>query len=407
MSDLLGKTIGQYQLVELIHEGDRNLIYKGFQPAMNRYVAVKVLSPSLAADQAFVQQFQREMQAIAGLEHPNILPLYDFGQHEGLLYMATRYVEGGTLRDRLSQFYALLSAQGMINSVAKALEYIHSQGMIHGNLKPSNILIDQEGQPLLADFGAFQNIGFATQGNVYASPEQAQGGTVDRRTDVYALGVLLYEMLTGEPPPIGAVPSPRLRRPDLPIEVEKVILKAMAQYPEQRFQTIGEFANALNMALRPQAAPVAQPQPAAPPPQPAPPAPPKRGCPWLIILLGGLAFLCIIAVFGLVLSQGLSGGPEAAPPATEAPAPPDAPPQAPDGGLIEGFFNVINTMFESMASIVDSIFGGSPPPPPEEGAPPEEPPPDQQPPPPEEPPDEPPPPEEPGAADEQQPTQQD
>ncbi len=397
MSDLLGKTIGQYQLVELINEGDSNLVYKGFQPAMDRYVAVKVLSPSLAADQAFVQQFQREMQAIAGLEHPNILPMYDFGQQEGLLYMATRYVEGGTLRDRLSQFYSLPSAQRMINSVAKALEYIHSQGMIHGNLKPSNILIDQEGQPLLADIGAFQNIGFVAQGNVYASPEQAQGGTVDRRTDVYALGVLLYEMLTGEPPPIGAVPSPRLRRPDLPIEVEKVILKAMAQYPEQRFQTVGEFGNALNMALRPQAAPVAQPQPAPPPPQPVP-APPKRGgSSWLIILLGGLAFLCIIACFGLLLSQGMRGGTGVAPAATVQPTPaPDAPSQAPSGGLIEGFFDVINTMFESIASIFDSIFGGSTPPP-EEGAPTEQPPPDQQ----------PPPPEDPGAGEEQQPTPQD
>jgi serine/threonine protein kinase len=404
MSDLLGKTIGQYQLVELINEGDRNLVYKGFQPAMNRYVAVKVLSPSLAADQAFVQQFQREMQAIAGLEHPNILPVYDFGQEEGLLYMATRYVEGGTLRDHLSQFYALPSAQRMINSVAKALDYIHSQGMIHGNLKPSNILIDQEGQPLLADFGAFQNIGFVTQGNVYASPEQTQGGTVDRRTDVYALGVLLYEMLTGEPPPIGAVPSPRLRRPDLPIEVEKVILKAMAQYPEQRFQTIGEFANALNMALRPQSAPVAQPQPAPPTPQPVPapppPAPPRRGSSWLIFLLGGLAFLCIIAVFGLLLSRGMGGGPEAAPTATvqPTPAPPDAPPEAPGGGLVEAFFEVIKTIFESIASIIDSIFGGSRPQPPEQGTPTEEPPPDQPP---------PPPPEEPGAGEEQQPTLQD
>jgi serine/threonine protein kinase len=160
-------------------------------------------------------------------------------------------VEGGTLGDHLPQFHSLARAREMIHSIAKALDYVHSRGIIHGNLKPSNILIDRDGQPLLTDFGAFQNMGVGVQGNVYQSPEQARGGPVDRRTDVYALGVLLYEMLIGEPPPVGAVPSPLLKRPTLPTQVKEVILKAMAQYPEQRFQTADEFSQALNMALAP------------------------------------------------------------------------------------------------------------------------------------------------------------
>ena len=324
MTDLLGQTIGQYQLVEVIHQGDRNVVYKGVQPDMNRDVAVKVLSTSLAADNAFAQQFQSEMQLIAGLEHGNILPVYDFGQKENLFYIVTRFVEGGTLKDRLSQYYALPSAQGMIHSIALALDYVHSRGLIHGNLKPSNILIDQFDQPLLADMGAFQNIGFDPQHNVYASPEQARGGPIDGRTDIYALGVLLYEMLIGEPPPIGVAASPRLKRPDLPVEVEKVILKAMAQYPEQRFQTAGELSSALNMALISQAAPATQPAPAAPVPETAPAPAPRRDTSWLVFLLGALAVICLLAVLAVFLAIGPfsdtgDGGPTPVPTATAAP----------------------------------------------------------------------------------------
>ena len=372
MTDLLGKTIGEYQLIELIHQG-QNTIYKGFQPSTNRYVAVKVLRQSLAADPTFVQQFHQDMERIAGLEHPNLVRVYDYGQQDDLLYIVTRYVETGTLKDRLPPALSLQGAQAMINPIAQALDYLHARNIVDGNLKPSNILIDSQGQPLLTDLGYTQGIDVAGQENIYLSPEQAQGTFADQRTDTYALGVLLYEMLIGEPPPVGATPSPRLKQPDLPVEVEKVILKAMAQYPDQRFQTPGAFRNALNMALTPQAAPAAGPEPAAAPPPQAPPPAPRRGGPsWVVVLLIGLVALCLVAVCVVGAFGALSGQPAApAPTATAAPGGEQPAPQPPDGSLIQGLFDLIEGIFDSIANIIESILGG--------GSQPEEPPPEEQP----------------------------
>jgi len=384
--DLIGKTIGEYQLIEVIHQG-QNTIYKGFQPSMNRYVAVKVLRSSLADDPAFVQRFQQDMQVVAGLEHPNVLPIYDFGQQDGLLYIVTRYVETGTLKDRLPPAFSLQQAQGMVTPIAGALDYIHGRGVVHGNLKPSNILIDSQGRPLLADLGYAQGLDYAGQESVYLSPEQAQGVSADQRTDVYALGVLLYHMLVGEPPPLGATPSPRLKRPDLPVEVEKVILKAMAQQPDQRFQSAGQLRYALDAALAPKAAPVPA-SAAEPAPQAASPAPaPRRGPSWVLILVGGLVILCLLAVCAVAVIGGLGGGQPAAPAPTATtapgePAPAPTPPggSQPDGSLIQGLFDLIESIFQSIADIIDSILGGGSTEPPE-GQPPTEQPPEEPPPP--------------------------
>jgi len=381
--DLTGKTIGEYQLIELIHRG-QNTIYKGFQPSMNRYVAVKILRSSLADDPAFVQRFQQDMELVAGLEHPNVLPIYDFGQQDGLLYIVMRHVETGTLKDRLPPAFSLQQAQGMVTPIAGALDYIHSRGVVDGNLKPSNVLIDSQGRPLLADLGYAQGIDYAGQESVYLSPEQAQGVSADQRTDVYALGVLLYEMLIGEPPPMGATPSPRLKRPDLPVEVEKVILKAMAQDPNQRFQSAAQLSYALDAALAPKAAPVpapaAEPAPQATAPAPAPAA--RRGPSWVLILVGGLVILCLLAMCVVAVIGGLDGGQPAAPAptATAAPGEPGPEPTPPDGSLIQGMFDLIESIFQSIADIIDSILGGGSTEPPE-GQPPTEQPPEEPPPP--------------------------
>jgi serine/threonine protein kinase len=326
---------------------------------MNRYVAVKILRQSMAADPAFAQSFREDMGRIAGLEHPNVLRTYDYGQQDDLLYIVTRYVESGSLKDRLPPAFSPDRARRIITPIAEALDYLHGQGIVDGNLKPSNVLIDEQGQPLLADLGYAQGIDVGEREAVYLSPEQAQGAFADERTDVYALGVLLYEMLVGESPAPGAAPSPRLKQPDMPVEVEKVILKAMAQYPEQRFQTPAEFKNALNAALAPQAAPPRQAQaPAAEEPARQAP-PPKRGTPsWLVFLLGGLAFLCVIAcVLALVFGVGGDGQEPAAPAPTATPAP-GQPPSGPDGGIIQGLLDFIESIFDSLARIIESIFGG-------------------------------------------------
>ncbi len=366
MPDLTGKTIGQYQILEIIHRG-QNTIYRGFQPGMNRYVAVKVLDPSMAADPAFVQDFRQDMGRIAGLEHPNILPVYDYGQQDDLLYIVTRYMERGSLRDRLPPAYTPQQAQAIVDPVADALGYLHGQGIVDGNLKPSNILIDPQGRPLLADLGYAQGIDVEQREQVYLSPEQAQGTLADERTDVYALGALLYEMLVGEAPPMGAAPSLRLKRPDLPEELERIILKAMAQYPEQRFQTPGELRRALDAALTPKvtARPYAEPGAMPPPPAPAPER--GRGGPsWVVFLLGGVAFLCVAAcVLGLVF--GVGGDRNAAAPAPTATAAPGgdqpASPAPPGGSLIQGFFDLIKSVFQSIVDIIKSIVGGATTPP--------------------------------------------
>lgn len=313
MPDLVGKTIGQYQILEQVGQGGMATVYRGHQPSMNRYVAVKVLSPSLAEDETFVKRFRQEAQAIAQLEHPHILPIYDYGEQDGLIYMVTRYIDSGTLKDRLTRHYSPQEAQRIIGPIAEALDYAHSQGIVHRDVKPSNILIDPRGQPLLTDFGiakmmeATANLtGSGVIGTpTYISPEQAQGQTIDGRSDIYALGVVLYEMLIGTPPyeaetPVAVVmkhitdppPAPRLKRPDLPAEIEKIVLKALAKNPDHRYQRAGELSAALNHFLSSQKTAVS----VEPPSPPAAAPPPARQRPaWTMWAMGGGAALCLAA----------------------------------------------------------------------------------------------------------------
>jgi len=333
MENLVGKTLGQYQLVEIIHQAE-NTVYKGFQPALNRYVAVKVLNPARSQDLQFAQQFRQDMQQLVSIEHPNILTIYDYGQAEGVLYMVSRFIETGSLQDRLPPAFEPQQAQTILNQITDALGVLHSRGITHGNLKPSNILIDELGQPVLTDFGYTQGIDASTpQENVYLSPEEAQGGQFDQRTDIYALGVLLYHLLIGQPPPVGTVPTPRAVKPDLSPALEKVILKAMAQYPDQRFQSAAEFSYALNAALPHQGAPVVAPAPVAVTADAPEPEPEKHsGLGWLLtgVVIVGFLLLAGCLLFMLIFNPGDGGTPaQPAPTVTPAPTPePDQPPVA-------------------------------------------------------------------------------
>jgi serine/threonine-protein kinase len=333
MLNLVGHTLGQYQLVEVIHEGD-NDVYKAFQSGMNRYVAVKVLDPALAGYPNFNHQFERDMQFFASLEHPNLLAIYDFGEQSGWLYQVTRYIESGTLRDRLVQAeapYTVPQTLELIKPIAAALDYLHSKGAVHRNLKPSNILIDPYGQPLLSDFGFSQGIDLGRRKDAYLSPEQRERRPVDRRTDVYALGVLLYEMLVGEPPALDAVPAPRLKRPDLPAAVEEVIVTATAQFPDQRYESTRDVSHALEQAARAQ--PVAT-TPAPPPPAAAPAAVPAQtgGRPNWLLIGGAVVILLLLAGLvcaGFSLFSEPDAEPPAVPPTAEAPPPIEQPVEPP------------------------------------------------------------------------------
>jgi serine/threonine protein kinase len=273
MPHLSGKSLGQYQIIESIGKGGMAEIFRAYQPSVKREVVVKVLSPTLHNDPSFAQQFTQEVDVIAHLQHPHIIPVYDFGQHDEDIYIVMAYIRGGTLADRIDT-----SPQGMpdeetirlIDLISDGLDYAHSKNIVHRDLKPNNILMDEEDNPYIADFGLAKH----TEGKIeltntmmtgtaaYMAPEIARVGKSTRRSDIYALGVILFEMLTGKQPYQGKTPYnvlsahvnqpiPKIQqlRPDLPEAVQSVIDKALAKEPEARFATAKEMTAALKLAM--------------------------------------------------------------------------------------------------------------------------------------------------------------
>jgi serine/threonine protein kinase len=196
MSDLTGQTLERYEIAELVGEGGMATVYRARQPRLKRDVAIKVMLPSLAADPTFRERFEREAQAVANLRHPNILTVHDYGETEdGQLYLVVEYVQGGTLRQRLEEGLPLEEVVEILAQVAEALDCAHRQGVIHRDVKPNNILLTQDGRPLLADFGLVKPVegdrrltatGVMMGTPDYVAPEQAQGLATDGRADIYA-----------------------------------------------------------------------------------------------------------------------------------------------------------------------------------------------------------------------------
>jgi serine/threonine protein kinase len=271
MKDLSGISLGQYEIREKIGQGGMAQVYKAYQPNLTRFVAVKILPPTLAEEAGFTERFQREAQAIARLQHPNILQVYDYGIQDNYNYLVMRYVENSVTLDTLiREGKPLNKLIEYIMQAADALNYAHEHGIIHRDVKPSNILVDGK-WALLSDFGLVKMKESATQLTgtgigmgtpAYMSPEQASGSKmVDHRTDIYALGVILYRVLTGTiphdaPTPLGilvkrsseAIPWPRQIKPDIPESLEHVILRSLAREPDARYSTATDFAEALQKA---------------------------------------------------------------------------------------------------------------------------------------------------------------
>lgn len=272
---LIGKQIDEYKLEALLGEGGMASVYRALDTRLNRYVAVKVILSSFQSDSEYVKRFEREAQAIAQLEHPGIITIYRFGEASGMLYMAMQYVDGADLAAVIESFHRdgsfieFEEITRLAHEIGTALDYAHSKGVIHRDIKPHNILITQDGRAIVSDFGLALLTELGTRGEVFGSPhyiapEQAisSAGAVPQ-SDLYALGIILYEMLTGHVPfdadePLEvamlhmseAPPAPRSLRPELNPQVEAVLLKALAKQPEDRYPTGKALAVALEDALR-------------------------------------------------------------------------------------------------------------------------------------------------------------
>ena len=273
-----GTTLAHYEIEELIGRGGMGVVYRAQHAHLRRTVALKLLGPDMAHDTAFRERFLRESRIAAAIHHPNIITIYDAGEADGLLYIAMRYIEGADLASVLERDGALAPERALsfLGQVADALDAAHALGIVHRDVKPANILMDAD-RCYLTDFGLTRRMssrsGLTVQGQFvgtveYMSPEQIEGGPLDGRTDVYALGCLLYHALAGTVPyaresEVSVIyahmqerpPSLSAKRPDLPIELDAVVAKAMAKRKEDRYDRCRDLIDAAGASLGHQPAP--------------------------------------------------------------------------------------------------------------------------------------------------------
>jgi len=273
VKDLTGTRLGSYEIVERLGGGGMAVVYRAVQQPLGREVALKALSPELFEDEGFVKRFEAEAKTLAKLDHPNILTIYDFELTEGVAYLTMPLIRGGTLRDILRRGpLDTLSAWRYLREIGDGLQHAHDAGIVHRDLKPTNVLIHSDGRALLADFGLARGagqpthlttIGLAIGTPGYMAPEQVMGHDVDRRADIYALGVLTFEMLTGRLPYTGAnrmevayatvnspIPSAVALNANLPDELDQLLKRVLAKDPNERPQTVRELLG--QMAKLPQ-----------------------------------------------------------------------------------------------------------------------------------------------------------
>lgn len=269
----IGETVGPYEVISPLGQGGMATVYKAHHKRLDRYVAIKVMHTAFMQDDSFLARFEREARIVARLEHANIVPVYDFSDHEGQPYLAMKFIEGPTLKRRaMKQGLSLEETANLLTPIADALDYAHAHDVLHRDMKPSNILLDLEDRPYITDFGLARiaQMGASTMSAdmmlgtpFYISPEQAQGSKdLDSRTDIYAFGVILYELITGAVPfnadaayaivysHIHAKPDlPSMRNPQLPKDLDPILLKAMAKNPQERYATARALMHDFNAVL--------------------------------------------------------------------------------------------------------------------------------------------------------------
>lgn len=346
----------RYELTHLVARGGMALVYRAHDRLLDRVVALKVLFPELSVDPTFVERFRREAQSAAKLSHPNIVPVYDWGEDDGTYFIVMEFVDGEPLSNvlRAEGHLDAIEAAAITSQVADALDYAHRRGVVHRDVKPGNVLLTSDGAVKVTDFGIARAVnteesltqaGLVMGTATYFSPEQAEGSVVDARGDVYSLGVVFYEELVGRPPFVGdspvavaskhvreVAPLPRTFDSSVPIDAEAIAMKAMAKHPLDRYQTAGELrddldrfcahepvlapdpevahANEVNATTtmaainRTQAVPVFQ----GPRTDLVRKRAPRRTSPWVYVLIG--VVLAALIGGGIVLARGSgSGGP--------------------------------------------------------------------------------------------------
>ncbi len=344
MLRLTGDRIGNYEIIGMLGEGGMAVVYRARQVNVQRDVAFKVIESRLANSPDFIKRFEREAHTIANLNHPHILKLFDFGQHESLIYLVMELQPGGSLAQWLRNEGALPADQvaRYVAQIGSALDYAHARGIVHRDLKPQNVLLDEQMNAILTDFGIARIVGDVTaltgsgmtMGTpAYMAPEQWHSGEVDARTDLYALAAIAYELLTARTPFVADTPPammyqhlhelpPPLRelRPDLPASLEQVLLMGMAKQPEDRFQTAQAFSEAFQQALSgklPQgvkastAVPVKTSQSSSPragtPTLSHQKAAAVRNRSQLPLLLGGVIVVAVIGILALLIGRSGDG----------------------------------------------------------------------------------------------------
>ncbi len=310
----IGHQLGTYQIMDMIGRGGMGDVYRALHPVLERYAAIKFLRADRAGDPALDERFVREARAIARLRHPHVVQLYDFGTYDNGYYMILEFVEGESLYDCIKRLHTgekrlpLEQSKRIADQIADALIHVHRQGIVHRDIKPANILLNADGDAILADFGIAQLLAEQTQiatgtgTPAYIAPEQAQGLSADQRADLYALAVVLYEILAGRPPFVAAdtgtlvlhhiqTPAPPLTQfaPDIPLAVESVLLKALSKSPEERHQNAAAFRSELDRAWRTDTSHTKAPAPPSLlPPSETPPA--TGNLPFLRTILVGRRF---------------------------------------------------------------------------------------------------------------------
>ncbi len=315
--DLVGKSLGRYQILAQLGHGGMASVYKAWDSALNHHVALKVLLPHLAGDLDFVERFHREAKNAARLNHPNIVRVHEVGRQGEAHYLVMDYVEGESLHTRLvrEKMLSLQVATSIVTQIGSALDHAHAQGLIHRDVKPSNILLDDHSRAFLSDFGIAKAVagtkltrtGTSLGTPEYMSPEQVLGKTIDGRSDLYSLGVVLYEMVTGQAPFTAETaasvlyrhvytppPLPTLVNPRLPAALSQVMLKALAKDARERYQSGHEMEIAVRESLAPPTQTVARPAP-------------RRASPVVIILGAIAAAVLVIAVVVGTMWRGLPG----------------------------------------------------------------------------------------------------